>query len=59
MRTEKIGEVTYEQWLEDDGNILCTCVFGSLHLKNYIEGKTVCHHIKKVLNEKHDDNKVK
>lgn len=56
MKQKQIGETKYEQWMEENGNIICTCEYGSLYPANYIEGKKVCRHIKELL--KHEHNKI-
>lgn len=44
-----INQVNFGRYLlnfYEDGNIICTCMWGSIHPDNYINGLQVCKHIK-------------
>ena len=37
----------------EDGNIICTCMWSSIHPDNYLNGFQICKHIKEYLIRKH------
>ncbi len=55
MKFLKIGKYNLVIW--DTGNITCECIYGSLYPLNYLEGKTICKHIKKYI-KSNGKNKV-
>lgn len=40
-----------------DGDIICDCMWGSLHPENFKEGKKICRHISKFINNHEKTNK--